>query len=109
MAKRSNSTAGKARASSARATIGVRKSTAKKVADLVRDGSYPTIDAAIERGVHLAGVEGRLKQARLRELSAMAEVGLRDMRAGRGSPADEVFDRVIKRLRGKQGRRSNAA
>ena len=66
----------------------------KVVADLVENGRYNSKSEVLREGVRLV----QEREARFRELDAKIQAGLDDIEAGRVYPADEVFDRVRKRI-----------
>lgn len=73
----------------------------RQAKSLVNQGHFESLEQAVARGIELAAQQGELKRSRARELRALVDVGLKEMKEGKGSPADEVFDRVLKRVRAK--------
>ena len=59
----------------------------KVVNDLVENGRYNSKSEVLREGIRLV----QEREARLRELDAMIQVGLDDIDAGRTVPAEEVF------------------
>ncbi len=66
----------------------------KVVTDLVENGRYNSKSEVLREGVRLV----QEREARFRELQALIQEGEDDFAAGRSHPADEVFDRVRKRI-----------
>jgi len=66
----------------------------KVVIDLVENGRYNSKSEVLREGVRLV----QEREARFRELDAKIQAGLDDVEAGRVYPADEVFERVRKRI-----------
>ena len=66
----------------------------KVVADLVENGRYSSKSEVLREGVRLV----QEREARFRELQAKLQAGQDDIDAGRVHPAEEVFDRVRKRI-----------
>ena len=65
----------------------------KVVADLVENGRYNSKSEVLREGVRLV----QEREARLAELEAKLKVGMDQIDAGLGIPADEVFDRLLAR------------
>jgi antitoxin ParD1/3/4 len=61
------------------------------VGKLVAAGRYNSKSEVLREGVRLV----QEREARLAELDASIEQGIADSKAGRGKPAEEVFDRLI--------------
>lgn len=61
------------------------------VGKLVAGGRYNSKSEVLREGVRLV----QEREARLAELDASIERGFADSKAGRGKPAEEVFDRLI--------------
>ena len=64
------------------------------VSDLVATGRYNSKSEVLREGVRLV----QEREARFRELAAKLQAGQDDIDAGRVYPADEVFERVRKRI-----------
>lgn len=64
------------------------------VSELVATGRYNSKSEVLREGVRLV----QEREARFRELTAKIQVGQDDIAAGRVHPADEVFERVRKRI-----------
>ncbi|MFO1035193.1 MAG: type II toxin-antitoxin system ParD family antitoxin [Hyphomicrobiales bacterium] len=60
------------------------------VANLVETGRYGSKSEVIREGIRLV----QEREARLAALNAAIDVGLTDIRAGRTTPAEDVFDRL---------------
>ena len=72
------------------------------VASLVSDGRYNSKSEVLREGVRL--IQDR--EARLAALDAAIAEGLEDVRAGRVTPADEVFDRLETKYRAMANRKT---
>ena len=64
------------------------------VNDLVATGRYNSKSEVLREGVRLV----QEREARFRELQVLIQEGEDDIAAGRVYPADEVFERVRKRI-----------
>ena len=65
------------------------------VEELVRNGRYNSKSEVLREGVRLV----QEREAALRELHGKLDSALADMKAGRGRPADEVFDELEAKYR----------
>jgi len=63
------------------------------VTELVASGRYNSKSEVLREGVRLV----QEREARLAELEAKLKVGMDQIDAGLGIPADEVFDRLLAR------------
>lgn len=60
------------------------------VDDLVRNGRYHSKSEVLREGVRLV----QEREAALEEVFVQLDKGIEDMKAGRGRPADQVFDEL---------------